>query len=259
MTNHFIDNHIQPLDLSQENANLRDLLNKSMTENAELLQQATEQQAALNVENEKLARMIDSSAQSRLANMTEAYQDAKKRIDELDATLDKVQNSWLDAKLRIDELTKALDLMNERQRLEWSRAENAEAQYTTLLSWSQAAYKRLGGLMAIGVSMTPDAVTAKLLQDAPANVSAEVDPFISELAADLDYTEKDVYEYAVDSMGASGIQTIDGCHSAGLHHCYGDLWTCVACKRTFCQAEGSTDMIELCNECWMKARAEEAK
>ena len=108
MTNHFIDNHIQPLDLSQENANLRDLLNKSMTENAALLQQVTEQQAALNVENEKLARMIDSSAQSRLANMTEAYQEANKRADELDATLDKVQNSWLDAKLRIDELTTAL-------------------------------------------------------------------------------------------------------------------------------------------------------
>lgn len=36
-----------------------------------------------------------------------------------------------------------------------------------LLAWSQAAYTRLQSLMSIGVSMTPDAVTAKLLKDAP--------------------------------------------------------------------------------------------
>ena len=190
-----------------------------------------------------------------------------------------VKQNLRDAERRIDELTKALDSMNERQRLEWARAENAEAQLAkalddcqkindmwlsqvmpvakeldVLTAWSQAAYKRLGGLMVIGVSMTPDAVTAKLLSDAPANVSVEVDTFSAELAADLNCTERDVYEYAVDSMGASGIKTIEGCHSAGLHSCYGGLWTCTGCGNRFCDAEGSDNMPELCNDCWFKAQ-----
>lgn len=39
-----------------------------------------------------------------------------------------------------------------------------------LLEWAQAAYTRLQSLMTIGVSMTPDAVTKRLLEDAPESV-----------------------------------------------------------------------------------------
>ena len=94
--------------------------------------------------------------------------------------------------------------------------------WVALLAWSQTAYKRLGGLMTIGVSMTPDAVTAKLLSDAPANVSAEVDPFSAEVdsaysiytdplivgvAEGLDCTVDELMEYAADSVGAPGGET----------------------------------------------------
>lgn len=43
----------------------------------------------------------------------------------------------------------------------------AETELQTVRAWAQAAYTRLSSLMTIGVSMTPDAVTAKLLEDAP--------------------------------------------------------------------------------------------
>ena len=221
MTNHFIDNHIQPLDLQQENANLRDLLNESMAENVELLRQVVSMQEAL------------YEAQGALLS-------ANKRIDELTKELADAQASHHSAMFLLDAVQGDCN--------EWHDA------YVALLKWSQSAYKRLGGLMTIGVSMTPDAVTAKLLEDAPANVAAEVDPFVAELAADLNCTERAVYEYAVDSMGASGIKTVEGCHSAGLHSCYGGLWTCTGCGNRFCDAEGSDNMPELCNDCWFKAQ-----
>jgi len=175
------------------------------------------------------------------------------------AVLPQLQRELDAANKRITELTEALTLMNERQRQEWARAENTEAESEKLLAWSRQAYRRLNSLMTIGVSMTPDAVTAKLLEDAPADVSYSIytDPLIVGIAKSMECTVGDLVEYATDSVGVSATK-VEGCHSAGVHRCYGDLWTCVACKRTFCQAEGSTDMIELCNECWMKARAEEA-
>ncbi len=46
-------------------------------------------------------------------------------------------------------------------------------QYDDLLIWSQAAYTRLQALMSIGVSLTPDAVTKQLLEDAPEAVKGE--------------------------------------------------------------------------------------
>ena len=124
--------------------------------------------------------------------------------------------------------------------------------------------------MTIGVSMTPDAVTARLLSDAPANVSAEVDPFSATLdatysiytdplivgvAEGLDCTVDELMEYAADSVGAP-ITKMEGCHSAGLHSCYGELWTCTGCGNRFCGAEGSDNMPELCNDCWWKAKRE---
>ena len=262
-------------DAEAENANLRELLNKSMTENVELLRQVVVMQEAL---YEAQGALL--SANKRVDQLTTAL------IDTGDALF---KNYILAFAVRavapsMEELERACETLNKtpgahggeiitlRQQLAGAQAAHHSAMflldavqgdcnewhdaYVALLRWSQAAYKRLGGLMAIGVSMTPDAVTAALLDGAPANVSAEVDPFGAELAADLNCTERDVYEYAVDSMGASGIKTVEGCHSAGLHSCYGELWLCQECGNFFCDAEGSDNMPELCNDCWFKAQGE---
>ena len=236
MTNHFIDNHIQPLDLQQENANLRDLLNESMAENVELLRQVVSMQEAL---YEAQGALL--SANKRIDELTRELADARASHHSAMFLLDAVQgdcNGWHDG-------------------------------YVALLKWSQAAYKRLNDSNGIRVpSMQKDAIAA-LLVAAPANVAAEVDPFSAELdatysiytdplivgvAEGLDCTVDELMEYAMDSVGASGIQTIEGCHSAGLHSCYGGLWTCTGCGNRFCDAEGSDNMPELCNDCWFKAQ-----
>lgn len=186
--------------------------------------------------------------QAVLPQLTQELVDANKRIDELDATLDKVQNSWLDAKLRIDQLTTAL-----RQLI---------AQINTSTTVIDKRFSLDGIVHVDYVTALTDLLNGrneaqKVLNDAPANVSAEVDPFGAEVAADLDCTEKDVYEYAVDSVGASEIKTIEGCHSAGLHNCYGDLWTCKGCGNQFCDAEGSDDgFIDFCDDCWAKMQGD---
>lgn len=89
----------------------------------------------------------------------------------------------------------------------WSFAQQREAQIAALQAenkalreWSQAAYIRLDALMTIGVSMTPDAVTAQLLQDAPPSVVPG--PPLAELAADMWVSERELIEYAVESVGA---------------------------------------------------------
>lgn len=183
-------------DAETENANLRDLLNASMAENAALLQQVTEMQEAL-----------DGTQALWMASMV--------RCNELEFELvgDEEKRYALIERLRI-----AMGGYTDSDLVSLATTLNACAkQQDLLLAWSQAAYKRLGGLMAIGVSMTPDAVTAKLLNDAPANVAAEVDPFsttvdsaysiyadplIVGVAEGLDCTVDELMEYAADSVGA---------------------------------------------------------
>jgi len=43
------------------------------------------------------------------------------------------------------------------------------------------------------------------------------------------------------------------CQSENHGTCYGPLWTC-SCGKTICSAEGSTDKIELCDNCWVKEK-----
>lgn len=216
--------------LKQENANLRDLLNASMAENAALLKQIADMQEALNIENEKLARMIDSSAQSRLENMTEAYQEAKKHVEELATALRQLI-------AKINTYAAIADKQFGQEKIV-----NVERVYalTDLLNGRNEAMK--------------------VLEVAPGDVavySIYTDPLIVGVAADLDCTVDELMQYAADSVGMpTEVQTIEGCHSAGLHNCYGDLWTCKGCGHTFCCAEGSDNMPELCNECWWKAQGE---
>lgn len=171
MTNQFIDNHIQPLDLQQENANLRDLLNASMAENAAMLQQVTAMQEALND--------AQASHHSAMFLLDEAQGDC---------------NGWHDA-------------------------------YVALLWWSQDAYRKLAyhatlfpvPEIADMLDQESNADIVALLDGAPANVSAEVDPFSATVdenysiytdplivgaAEGLDCTIDELMEYATDSVGA---------------------------------------------------------
>ena len=68
---------------------------------------------------------------------------------------------------RAEKLQTELDAANGsvNQWMEWY--DNAAAEHDAVLGWSRSAYTRLQALMTIGVSLTPDAVTAALLDDAP--------------------------------------------------------------------------------------------
>lgn len=45
-----------------------------------------------------------------------------------------------------------------------------EAEYLALLNWSRRAYMRLNGLMELRVSISPDVVTASIVNEAPDSV-----------------------------------------------------------------------------------------
>lgn len=74
-------------------------------------------------------------------------------------TIKRLQKELDAANDRIVELTKALDTMNERQRQEWARAENAEA-------WGQRAHNALF-LAEQTADHTTINLIRKVLKDAP--------------------------------------------------------------------------------------------
>lgn len=173
--------------------------------------------------NESRPRMMPF--RTLLPQLKQELAEAKKRIGGLEAELSAVYSDKkrfeglaIERERRIIELTAALDLMDERKRLEW--------------------------------------VPTVVSEDVDTNYSIYTDPLIVSVAADLDCTVDELMQYAADSVGASEIKAVEGCHSAGTHNCYGDLWTCKGCGHTFCCAEGSDNMPELCNECWWKAQGE---
>lgn len=45
-----------------------------------------------------------------------------------------------------------------------------------------------------------------------------------------------------------------GCQSKNYSHCYGELWTCERCGKRVCWEEGSTDLPEICDDCWVDVR-----
>ena len=67
------------------------------------------------------------------------------------------------------------------------------------------------------------------------------------------YTESDEY-VTCDCSRHFHERCCPECNCEGDHdkH-YGELWTCEGCGKRFCWAEGSDDMIELCNKCWLVA------
>lgn len=47
---------------------------------------------------------------------------------------------------------------------------------------------------------------------------------------------------------------IVGCQSTNHTSCKGELWECERCHKIVCWEEGSTDLIELCDNCWHDVR-----
>jgi hypothetical protein len=47
---------------------------------------------------------------------------------------------------------------------------------------------------------------------------------------------------------------IPSCESTNHTSCKGELWECERCHKKVCWEEGSTNLIELCDDCWHDVR-----
>jgi len=45
-----------------------------------------------------------------------------------------------------------------------------------------------------------------------------------------------------------------GCQSINHTSCKGELWECERCHKIVCWEEGSTDLPEVCDDCWYEIR-----
>ena len=45
-----------------------------------------------------------------------------------------------------------------------------------------------------------------------------------------------------------------GCQSRNHTLCRGELWICERCGKRICWEEGSTDLPEICDDCWVDVR-----
>ena len=45
-----------------------------------------------------------------------------------------------------------------------------------------------------------------------------------------------------------------GCHSKNHTECRGELWACERCGKRVCWEEGSVDLPEICDDCWVDVR-----
>jgi hypothetical protein len=41
-----------------------------------------------------------------------------------------------------------------------------------------------------------------------------------------------------------------GCRSKDHTFCKGEIWSCERCRKRVCWEEGSTEMPEICDDCW---------
>jgi len=47
---------------------------------------------------------------------------------------------------------------------------------------------------------------------------------------------------------------IVGCQSTSHISCKGELWECERCHKIICWEEGSTDLVNVCDDCWYDVR-----
>ncbi|NOY99145.1 MAG: hypothetical protein GXP40_08080 [Chloroflexi bacterium] len=45
-----------------------------------------------------------------------------------------------------------------------------------------------------------------------------------------------------------------GCQSKNHTQCEGGLWTCERCGKRVCWEEGSMDLPEICDDCWVEVK-----
>ncbi len=48
-----------------------------------------------------------------------------------------------------------------------------------------------------------------------------------------------------------------GCESTNHTRCYGELWQCSQCGKTVCEAEGSDEDLDLCDDCWYEKHCQD--
>ena len=70
----------------------------------------------------------------------------------------------------IKRLQRELDAANESVNQWMEYYHNAAAEKDAVLDWSRRAYMRLNGLMELRVSISPDVVTASIVNEAPDSV-----------------------------------------------------------------------------------------
>lgn len=47
------------------------------------------------------------------------------------------------------------------------------------------------------------------------------------------------------------------CESTNHDHCWGIVWQCAECGKSVCCEEGSTEDIDLCDDCWWEKHKDE--
>lgn len=47
---------------------------------------------------------------------------------------------------------------------------------------------------------------------------------------------------------------IVGCQSSNHTVCQGELWECERCHKIVCWEEGSTDLVDVCDDCWYEIK-----
>ncbi|MBT3323003.1 MAG: hypothetical protein HN392_12040 [Anaerolineae bacterium] len=77
---------------------------------------------------------------------------------------------------------------------------------------------------------------------------------IKRLICDPDYTLKTIFISPILIFYFKRTGRFLGCQSKNHAQCKGELWICERCKKTVCWEEGSADLPEICDDCWVDVR-----
>ncbi len=74
------------------------------------------------------------------------------------------------------------------------------------------------------------------------------------LLCDPDYNLHTFFLAPMKKIYFQKTDRILGCQSKNHTQCSGELWICERCKKRVCCEEGSTDLVEICDDCWVDVR-----
>ncbi|MBT7072077.1 MAG: hypothetical protein HN855_10030 [Anaerolineae bacterium] len=77
---------------------------------------------------------------------------------------------------------------------------------------------------------------------------------IKRLLCNRNYTLKTFFWQPIQNFYFEKTGRLLGCQSKNHSQCEGELWICERCGKRICWEEGSTDLIELCDDCWVAVR-----